>query len=263
VPLLLVAAGAAVYRVAKPLLEARDARAPGPSSPTARVLKAFDGDTLLVLVGGVEEKVRLVGVDTPELARDGRPDQAFAREAASFAGDLAAGKTVTLETDPMARDRDRYGRLLRYVILADRRILGIEIVRQGYGFAYTRSPYSRMEEFLRLENEAREAGAGLWAPDRVPSISWREAPKYIGEAVLVEGTIVRTHDTGKIRFLNFHEDYRRHLSLVIFARDAKRFPGDPCELYEGSTVEVRGRVTEFRGRPQIVISFPEQIGVKS
>jgi len=69
---------------------------------------------------------------------------------------------VRLEAGPGTADRDKYGRLLRYVYLPDGNLLNAEIISQGYGFAYTQFPLSKMEEFRQLEREAREASKGLW-----------------------------------------------------------------------------------------------------
>jgi len=273
IPLLVLAVGAALYRTVRPLLDAMPGNGDPPavsatllpvdhdgtSGERAELLRVYDGDTILVLTDGIEEKIRLIGVDTPELGRGGVPAQPFARQATKFTRDLAGSGAVTLELDRLCKNRDVYDRLLRYVYLPDGRTLNAEIIREGYGFAYTRFPFERLDEFVRLENEACKAGAGLWSSEKIPRISWEKAPSHIGGAVLVEGTVVGTHDTGKVCYLNFHQDYRRNLSVVIFARDYGRFPGNPAALYDGRKLEVLGRVTEYRGRPQIVVADPSRI----
>ena len=132
------------------------------SSETARVTRVVDGDTLVVSIAGQEERVRLIGVDTPETVHPQKPVEYFGKEASAFTKRIAEGKTVRLEADPQNTDRDKYHRLLRYVYLPDGRLLNAEIIRQGYGFAYTRFPFRKMEEFRALEREPREANRGLW-----------------------------------------------------------------------------------------------------
>jgi micrococcal nuclease len=130
------------------------------------VQRVVDGDTLVL---GSGERVRLIGVDTPELERPNSPVEYFAKEAAAFTKRLAEGKRVKLEYDPAnahIEHKDRYGRTLAYVFLEDGTLVNAEIIRQGYGHAYTRYPFSRMQEFRRLEREAREQGSGLWAARR-------------------------------------------------------------------------------------------------
>ncbi len=127
------------------------------------VLRVVDGDTLVVRIEGRAEKVRLIGVDTPESVDPRRPVQYFGKEASQFTRRLADGKRVALRGESGTGDRDRYGRLLRYVFLPDGTLLNSEIIRQGYGHAYLRFPFARMEEFRALERQARDHGLGLWA----------------------------------------------------------------------------------------------------
>jgi micrococcal nuclease len=129
----------------------------------ATVTRVVDGDTLVVRLGGRTEKVRLIGVDTPESVDPRRPVEPFGKEASAFTRRLADGKSVLLRGEAGTLDRDKYGRLLRYVLLPDGTLLNAEIVRQGYGFALTRYPFARMDEFRALEREARDRGLGLWA----------------------------------------------------------------------------------------------------
>ncbi|MBZ0271362.1 thermonuclease family protein [bacterium] len=133
---------------------------------TAKVLHAVDGDTLAIQIDGRTDKVRLIGVDTPETVHPSKPVQYFGKEASAFTHKIVDGKTVRLELDQASaatNHRDKYGRLLAYVFLEDGTLLNAEIIRQGYGHAYTRFPFAKMEEFRTLEREAREAGRGLWA----------------------------------------------------------------------------------------------------
>ena len=121
------------------------------------VERVVDGDTIIVRGVG---RVRLIGVDTPETVAPGRPVEFFGREASAFAKRLLEGRRVRLEYD---RERtDRYGRTLAYVHLADGTFANAEIIRRGYGHAYTRFPFRHLDRFRRLEREARSAGRGLW-----------------------------------------------------------------------------------------------------
>ncbi len=106
------------------------------------------------------EKVRLIGVDTPETKHPQKPVQWFGKEAYLFTKTMVEMKQVSLEFD--WQKRDKYGRLLAYVYLADGTFLNAEIIRQGYGFAYTKYPFKYLEEFRMYEKEARESRKGLW-----------------------------------------------------------------------------------------------------
>lgn len=140
----------------------------------AVVKSVVDGDTLDVTLNpsagsgssGRTRRIRLIGVDTPETTHPSRPVECFGREAARFLTELADGQTVLLESDASQGDRDRYNRLLRFVWLPDGRLINYEIIAQGYGFEYTfRTPYRYQEQFKAAQRAAREAQAGLWAPD--------------------------------------------------------------------------------------------------
>ena len=129
---------------------------------TAVVTRVVDGDTIVVAIGAREEKVRLIGVDTPETVDPRKPVEFYGKEAADFTESMAGGKVVRLQPDRDCSNRDKYGRLLRYVWFDEKTLLNVEIIAQGYGFAYVKYPFSRMEEFRELEGEARESERGLW-----------------------------------------------------------------------------------------------------
>ncbi len=139
----------------------RSAPAPPASGEERRCVRDVDGDTI-VLDGG--ERVRLIGVDTPETKDPRRPVEYFGREASAFTRQRVAGRRVRLEYDQTRRDR--YGRTLAYVYLEDGTCLNAELIRQGYGHAYTKYPFRRLREYVALEAEAREAGRGLWGAER-------------------------------------------------------------------------------------------------
>ncbi len=123
-------------------------------------VRVVDGDTIDVNIRGKKERVRLIGVDTPETKHPKKPVQRFGKEAYLFTKEIVEKKEVRLEFDQQRRDK--YGRLLAYVYLMDGTFLNAEIIKQGYGFAYTRYPFKYLEEFRGYEREARENKRGLW-----------------------------------------------------------------------------------------------------
>jgi micrococcal nuclease len=137
--------------------------AASPAGETAFVTKVIDGDTLDVERNGRTERVRLLGIDAPELPHDGAPGEPFAREATAFARSLARGRRVTLLAEPGHEDQDRYGRLLRYVILPDGRCLNVLLVCEGYARLFARERLARGDELRACDKAARAAGRGLWS----------------------------------------------------------------------------------------------------
>ena len=122
--------------------------------------RVVDGDTIVVEIDGKHEKIRLIGVDTPETVHPSKPVEYFGKEASEFTKSMVEGKQVRIEFD--WQKRDKYGRLLAYIFLTDGTFVNAEIVKQGYGHAYTRFPFKYLDEFRRYEKEAREKGLGLW-----------------------------------------------------------------------------------------------------
>lgn len=126
------------------------------------VTKAVDGDTLEISTG---QKVRLIGIDTPETVDPRRPVGCFGKEASNETKSLLNGKEVVLEKD--VSDTDKYGRLLRYVYLPleNSQLVFVNdyLVREGFAKAYTYPPDVKFNErFMEAEKQARELNKGLW-----------------------------------------------------------------------------------------------------
>ena len=125
----------------------------------AQVVRVVDGDTIRVRIQGREYPVRYIGIDTPEVDPR-RTVEPLGREATERNRALVQGKIVTLERD--VSERDRFGRLLRYVYL-DGRMVNAVLVEEGYARAVAYPPDLKHQDlFIRLEREAREARHGLW-----------------------------------------------------------------------------------------------------
>jgi micrococcal nuclease len=145
--------------------------------PWRTVERIVDGDTI-VLDGG--EKVRLIGVDTPETVDPRKSVEYFGKEASEFTKRSAEGKRVRLEYD--WQRTDKYGRTLAYVYLESGAFLNAEIIKQGYGHAYTQFPFKYMEEFRGYEKQARESACGLWAENPAAPVT-AEAGATTAQAV--------------------------------------------------------------------------------
>lgn len=119
------------------------------------VIEVVDGDTLTVAMGGINESLRLIGINSPE------GGECFAADATARLTELVAGRTVTLISD--VSDRDQYGRLLRYVYLDDVFVNEV-LVREGYAIARRYEPDTAMATVLEAaQAEAKAGAAGLWA----------------------------------------------------------------------------------------------------
>jgi micrococcal nuclease len=127
------------------------------------VVRVVDGDTVHVRLGERVEKVRYIGVNTPEVHHPTKGEEPGGREATAVNRALVEGRRVRLELDVKARDR--YGRLLAYVWIGET-MINAELVRRGYAQVMTVPPNVRHQPlFLALQREARAAGRGLWGAD--------------------------------------------------------------------------------------------------
>lgn len=126
------------------------------------VTKFDDGDTINVDMNGTKETIRFIGVDTPETHDPRKTVQCFGYAASNFTKKLIGNNRVRLEADPLNTNRDRYGRLLRYVYLPDGTFVNATIIKEGYGFAYTSFPMTKIDEFKEYQKEARRLNKGLW-----------------------------------------------------------------------------------------------------
>jgi len=128
-------------------------------------LKVVDGDTINVLIDGKEERIRIIGINTPETVDPRRPVECFGAEAKQKAEEIFNNnKTVFLEQDPSQSNRDRYNRLLRYIFLPDGTDYGKFMIENGFAYEYTYdSPYKYQIIYKLAQQKAQEEKRGLWA----------------------------------------------------------------------------------------------------
>lgn len=159
-----------------------------PAGDAYRVTDVVDGDTVKLtrLAGGGQVTVRALGIDTPETRDPRKGVGCFGPEASAWANRLLQGKQVTIRTDPTQDTRDRYGRVLAYIILPDGKDYSTVAARSGYAKYYLyRTPVARTSKIQAAERSARSGGQGLWgAPcygntDAAPKTHARPAPKPV------------------------------------------------------------------------------------
>jgi micrococcal nuclease len=128
----------------------------------ATVVDVVDGDTIVVELGGYEETVRLIGIDTPETVHPTKPVECFGPEASAHLGRLLPpGTEVELRSD--VEERDRYDRRLAYVIRHDGIFVNRKMVDDGYADVLVFEPnVARRDDLAAAKRRAREAGRGLW-----------------------------------------------------------------------------------------------------
>lgn len=141
-----------------------------PDSPTQslgnqfyEVIRVIDGDTIDIQIDGKIERLRLIGINTPETVDPRKPVECFGREASDKAKTLLVGKKVALESDPSQGERDKYSRLLRYVFLEDGTNFNLEMIATGYAYEYTyEGEYRYQSSFKSAQKSAEANNLGLW-----------------------------------------------------------------------------------------------------
>lgn len=128
------------------------------------VVRVTDGDTIRVLIQGVSEPVRLIGIDTPETVKPNTPVQCFGPESSDRTKALVASGKVWLEFDPSQGQRDKYDRLLAYVWVNPTTMLNEVLVAEGYAREYTYAdPYVYQDVFVAAQSAAQRAMLGRWS----------------------------------------------------------------------------------------------------
>jgi micrococcal nuclease len=132
---------------------------------TGRLVRVVDGDTVRVRIGGREQVVRLIGIDTPESVRPGVAVECGAKAASAALKRLARpGARVRVVSDPTQATVDRYGRRLGYVTLVDGPSLQLSQLRHGWAdvYVYGHTPFVRVASFRKAAEQARDAARGVW-----------------------------------------------------------------------------------------------------
>jgi micrococcal nuclease len=214
-----------------------------------------DGDSLRVRFSdGVERRVRLIGVDSPELDAPRSRDAFRALLAKRFTFFHLFRRAIRLEYD--SEPLDVYGRVLAYVRTEDGELFNVLLIREGYARAFLRYPFrpAYRDCFKRAEAEAKRAGKGLWQNAEPELIPATEVRSHLGRLIRVR--FVCSGIAERRGFLILDSAGHEFETLIPEAR-RRAFPR--LSACVGGTLVVTGFLEEFGGRPQIMVSFPSQL----
>lgn len=205
----------------------------------------YDGDTLRL---GDRRKLRLIGIDTPELGRDGAPNHPGAAAARERVQRLLAGRERQLSLEVGRDAHDRYGRLLAHLYLPDGRNLSRLLLAEGLGLAVAVPPNLRhLECYFAAEAEARAARRGLWSGH--PVVAATDLPASAEGFHLVRGRILRVGNSRRSLWLNLEGG----LALRIDRADLANFPDLKPDVLEGRELEVRGWIYRRKGERRMQV----------
>lgn len=217
----------------------------------ARVASVSDGDSLILADG---RALRLIGINAPELGKDGAPDEPLARDARAALDRLVSGKRVRLTLEE--EHHDRYGRLLAHVALLDGTSVEEHLLEQGLACVIAIPPnLLHLTRYLDVEAKARRAKRGLWGhayftPRAADAVRAGETGFRF-----VRGRVQRVGESRN----NVYLDLDAHFSVTIAHADWRRyFRGQPAD-YLHQTLEVRGWVTEQNDKRRVRVHHPAMI----
>ena len=226
--------------------------APAPTEWTT-VGKVFDGDTLLTTDG---RKVRLVGVNAPERARDGRAEEPFAEDALRFLSKLIPpGTRIGLAFDETPTDR--YGRTLAFVWSSASLDVQVALLEQGLAAALVVPPrQNAIACYHRAEETARARGLGLWMSPRYRGTDAAKLPPSARGFHVIRGTIIRLGRSRHAVWLNL----TRNFALRVPRKDLPFFPkGWSANRWKGRYIEARGWIYERKGQQRMTIRHPSAL----
>jgi micrococcal nuclease len=220
------------------------------------VTAVYDGDTIKVRFKNKQErKVRLIGIDTPEIENLREEVKFRAQMAKRFAFFYLYRKTVKLSYD--WEIEDKYGRLLAYIWTEKQGLFNKFILSEGFAAVYLNFPFKYKDEFIEAEREARKLEKGLWKKGPYTSIPVGEVRAYIGKLLSVKYTCSRVQTKGKFAFLYSSGE---EFSTLVPRENVSFFP--EIASFRGKALIVAGFLEEYKGKPQIVAFFPRQIKIE-
>ncbi len=193
--------------------------------------------------------MRLLGINTPEMARDDRPGEPLASKAGTHLSQIIQGKLVQLVFDQ--EKRDRYGRLLAHIYLRDGRWINAEMIESGMAHVYTFAPnFRHCDKLLQKEREARAAKRGIWDTERFKPLASKQVSKsHIGQFRVVSGKVSEIKKSGWSFRLNT-------LSISIPKAYRQWFDHTP-KLKNGDFITVHGKIRiSSRGRLYLALHSP-------
>jgi endonuclease YncB( thermonuclease family) len=238
------------------------------AAETGEIRYVIDGDTVVLADG---RHLRLIGINAPELGKDGAPDQPLAREARTRLVSLVEKRRVTLGFE--RESEDHYGRLLAHIVLPDGRDVEEILLREGLAWAVAVPPnVGKLPVLVAAENEARSAQRGVWGePSYAPTPVEKLTPQDTGFR-FIEGTIRRRAQRHNVIYLDFTpsvallipgKDWDKYFDVqgstnVAGGRKPGATKGNPSDLV-GHRVVARGWLTESKGRLHLRVSHPAML----
>ncbi len=236
----------------------KNSSSPSPALPQRGVIIAVDdGDSIKVrFKNGAERKVRLLGIDAPEINDSKEENRFWAQMAKRFVSFYLYRREVRLSYE--AEIEDKYGRVLAYIQDKEHGLFNEFMIREGFAFVFSNSSIKKeyMRRFRKAEDEAKKKGNGLWRKGEFRSIPASEARHYLGKVLSVQFFSSKVEERRNFLFLH---SLQGEFQALIPRQNLALFPDR--ESFQNKVLSVTGFLEEYRGLPQIIIFFPDQIRI--
>ncbi|GAB4508135.1 MAG: thermonuclease family protein [Sulfuricaulis sp.] len=218
---------------------------------TVTVRHVLDGDTLILVDG---RHARLIGVNAPELGKDGMPGQPLAKQARNRLSRLVKGQHVVLSYEH--ERQDHYGRWLVHVRLPDSGSVEEILLREGLAWETAIPPnISQLDNLLKAESEARAAGRGVWSESAYKPKPAENLTANDTGFRFIEGIILRRAQGRQVIYF----DLAPRVALVVPREDWKKYFDGKSTNLVGRTVVARGWLTESKGRLHLRVPHPAML----
>lgn len=223
------------------------------AAETVRVRYVVDGDSLRLFDG---RKVRLIGINTPELGRDGKTDEPLAARARDELKILVGRQPVTLKTGP---DRyDHYGRLLAYIGLSNGKLAGELLLQKGLASMIAVPPnLAHVDHYRLAEARARKQRLGIWALPYYQPVAASSLDHTMTGYGFVQGRIKRVGKSRKYVYFDLTPEF-----AIAIDRDHWHYFGGNPQLWLGKKIVVRGWVNQWRDKLRMRVGHPAMIEIQ-
>ncbi len=219
---------------------------------TGTIVAVYDGDTIKVRFDkGFERKVRLIGIDAPEVDDPQEKKKFQALLAKRFVFHYLYGKTVKLTYE--SEREDKYGRLLAY-IWTENGLFNEFILSEGFARVFWAFSYELKQRFIQAQKTAQEQGRGFWSKSPYPVIAAQDARNHTGKLLSVRFVCAQTRRRGRFYFL--YSEINDFAALI--PEENRSFFSD-LKTFKGKIIEVFGFLEEYKGQPQIMLFFSSQL----
>jgi micrococcal nuclease len=227
--------------------------APPAQAHSAQIRHVHDGDTVTLTDA---TRVRIIGVNAPEVARDGKPAQPLANRARDHLRSLLRehGNRVTMLDG--REPQDQYGRTLAHLWLPDGTDLTSELLGAGLGWLVAIPPNTRFADCRKqAEQRARQARRGVWANGVYPAHESDSLSPGSGGFMRVRGRVTRVNRGGGATWINLQGRF----AIRIPDHDLKQFSERPSSRWVGRELEVRGWVYKVRDQLRVTVGHPANL----